>query len=293
MISHSLRQFEIFIEVVLQRSFTRAAEKLAISKAAVSTAIKALEDELQIPLFFRTTRQIQLSQEGEQLFEQCQSLINELDNTRQMLTNFHQEPLGLLRISSNSFIVQNHLKPIVFQYLRKFTKVKIDILAEERMPDMIAEKIDLVFGINWPAPDDVLAKKIGQTRYVLCASPEYLAQYGTPEKIGDLKEHLYIPHTGRQEKNLIIGLKQPLTARPSIKIRLNNAEIMKQFALENQGIIQLHDYMIQDELASGKLVEVLKDEVYSEKPLYVYYHRFRYVQPKVRQFLKLIDENIH
>ncbi len=142
------------------------------------------------------------------------------------------------------------------------------------MPDMMHEKIDLVFGVNWPAPDEVIAKKIATTRYVLCASPDYLLKKGIPLTLADLANHDYIPHSNRTKHNFLIGSKQTLKQFPQTRIKVNHAGMMKQLALQGWGIIQLHDYMVQKELSEGKLIEILATELTKPMFLYIYYHKF-------------------
>ena len=133
--------------------------------------------------------------------------------------------------------------------LIKFPNVKIEIISDERMPDMLAEQIDIVFGINWPAPEDVVAKPIGKTRYILCASHKYIKKFGLPKDIKDLEHHLYIPHLGRSPENIIANLKNKATIQLNPKLSMNNAHFMKKCALHGLGIVQLHDYMIKNKLS--------------------------------------------
>jgi DNA-binding transcriptional LysR family regulator len=136
-----------------------------------------------------------LTHEGQLFLSQCLKLKYELDSTRELISGFHSEPKGKLKISCNPMLAETFLLPKLIKYKERFPKVALDILIEERMPDIKYEKIDLVFGVNWPAPDEIIARKIRNTRYVLCASPEYIKKYGTPESIKDLKQHFYIPPT--------------------------------------------------------------------------------------------------
>lgn len=286
----SLQQFESFLAVAESGSFTQAAQKLHITKAALSTAIKKLETALEISLFIRSTRSLTLTEEGKSLLAQCQRLQQELNAARDLIGHFKKEPTGLLRISCNPYLAESHLLHLITQYLARFPKMAIDIMLEERMPNMQQEQIDLVFGINWPAPDDVVAKVIGKTRYVLCASPQYLAQYGTPTTLQDLKNHRYIPHTSRATETPIMTLKHPLSIPLQQPLKMNNAHFMKTCALAGLGIIQLHDYMLEPELTRGQLIEILPETVQTHIPVYLYYYKHRFTQPKIRQFLLLLNK---
>jgi DNA-binding transcriptional LysR family regulator len=284
----SLQHFETFLVVAEKGSFTAAANLLGVSKTAVSQAVRLLEESLKVPLFIRSTRRINLTDEGEILFLQCQRLKDELETTRSLVGKFKQSPSGLLRISCNAYIAETRLSKIIKPYMEKYPEVKIKLITDERMPDMRRERIDIVFGVNWPAPEDVIARPIGKTRYVLCASPTYLKKFGTPKNIKDLKNHQYIPHMCRSPENPVMQLKQPISLNLSPQLSINSAYIMKKFAILGFGIIQLHHYMVQEELKNGTLIEILKDHLNENVPLYMYYQKHRFVQPKIRQFVNLV-----
>lgn len=291
MINVSLQNFETFLAVAEAGSFTVAAKQLKISKAAVSHAIRLLEQSLQVPLFIRSTRRVSLTDEGELLFAQCQRLKNELDIARLLVGNFKSTPSGKLRISCNPYLAESWLLPILQQYLKKYPKVNVDVLIEERMPDMQREQIDLVFGINWPAPEDIVAKVIGKTRYVLCASPKYFKKFSKPKNLKELEAHFYIPHSSRTAANMIVSLKHKTSLHLFSQLQANNAHFMKQCALLGLGIVQLHEYMVIDELKSGELIEILAEYLQPEIPLYVYYQKHRFVQPKIRALINLMMQD--
>lgn len=292
MTTPSLHHFETFLCVAHNRGFTAAAQQMGVSKAAVSHAIRLLEESLQTPLFIRTTRNIRLTEEGELLLIQCERLKNELDAARDLISKFKASPSGNLRISCNPYFAETRLAKILADYMKHFPNVTIEILSEERMPDMEREQIDIVFGINWPAPPEIIARTIGKTRYVICASPKYIERFGLPTSIKELEKHHYIPHLGRSAENIIVDLKQKTTMNMRSQLKINNAHFMKTCALNNLGIVQLHDYMIQEELKDGRLVEILKSSVKPAIPLFVYYQKHRFVQPKIKEFINLIFQNI-
>ena len=285
----TLQHFETFLAVAEAGSFTAAAQKLNVSKASVSQTIRLLESTLQIPLFIRSTRRVNLTDEGKLLFAQCQRLKHELDTARELISGFNTSPTGTLKISCNPYFAESHLLTLLKTYMARFPNVKVQIQTEERMPNMQQEQIDIVFGINWPAPGDIVAKAIGNTRYTLCASPNYLAKYGTPQTIKDIEKHRYIPHYGRSPENIIASLRKNTALNLSPQLTLNNAHFMKQCALADMGIIQLHDYIVKNELKNGSLIEILPELFADKIPLYLYYQKHRFVQPKIRQFVKLCD----
>jgi len=288
-----LQHFEIFLKVAEEKSFTGAAKLLGVTKSSVSQTINTLENELHFPLFIRSTRVVKLTDEGELLYQQCLRLQDELETTRNLLGSFSESPSGQLTMSSSSYFAEHYLLKIIQTYKKKFPQVELDIMIEERMPNMRKENIDIVFAVNWPAPDEVIAREIGKIRYILCASPQYLKQYGTPKTIQDLQQHHYIPHSARTEANIIPSLKKTNHLKLKTSLKTNNAMLMKQFALEGCGIICLHDYMVEKDIERGKLVEILKDQLKPSIPIYIYYQKHRFVQPKIRQMVNLVLEEFN
>jgi DNA-binding transcriptional LysR family regulator len=285
----ALQLFENFLIVADKLSFTRAAQALGITKAAVSHSVKTLETELGVDLLIRSTRKMHLTTEGELLYTQCRRLQYELDAARDLVGQFDTQPKGTLTISCNLLLAESHLLPKVTLFKQQFPKVKMNIIIEERMPDLKSEQVDIVFGVNWPAPLDVVAKKIGKTRYILCASPAYLSQYGVLNNIEDLENHHYIPHASRDKNTAIVSLKKRSNL-PDIQTHMmaNNIQFIKQCVLKGLGIAQFHDYAVLEELKNGHLVELLPQCFKEEETLYVYYQKHQFVQPKVRQFIRLL-----
>jgi DNA-binding transcriptional LysR family regulator len=285
----TLIHFEIFLAVAREGGFTAAAKVLGQSKAAVSKTIRLLEEDLGVPLFYRTTRRVSLTHEGRLLQVQCGRLHEELNTTRQLLSQFHEAPTGVLRISCNPYFAKSHLWPLLEKYRACCPDVRVEVFSEERMPDMFQENYDIVFAVNWPAPDEVVARPIGKTRYVFCAAPDYLKKHGTPKTQKDLERHEYIPHLGRSSDNWVAPLKSPIEVlQKKSRLGFNDAALMKQAALSGWGIVQLHEYMVHEELKSKHLISVLDTILNPSVDLYMYYQKNRFVQPKVRQFVNLV-----
>lgn len=285
-----LQHFETFLAVANRGGFTAAARQLGVSKVAVSNSIRQLEDSLQVPLFIRSTRQVSLTEEGQLLLKQCERLKRELNTAEEIVSGFNQNPSGTLRINCNLHFSENWLADILSRYVECFPDVRIEVLSDERMPNMLQEQIDIIFGVNWPAPPDVVARTIGKTRYILCASPEYLKKNGVPASIKALANYHYIPHLGRKSDNLIANLKKKESISIVSKLAANNAHFMKTCALKGLGVVQLHDYMVQEEIESGQLVEILPETAGEPIPVSIYYQKHRFVQPKIRQFVNLLLE---
>ncbi|QWV00204.1 MULTISPECIES: LysR family transcriptional regulator [Francisella] len=280
--------FEIFYKLVTYGSFTNTADALGITKAAVSHTIKQLEKELKVDLLIRTTRRLSLTHEGKLLFEYCKTLQNEIENIRDLAESFHSEPSGILKINTSSFFAKSVLIGLIKEYSKKFSKVKIEVNIEERMPNFKTQETDIILGVNWTPPEDIIARKIATTRYILCASPVYLELYGIPSSLSDLVNHKYIPHSSRATALVNIRESKVNAQMPPSDLSANNMEFMKECVLNDLGIAQFHEYIVKDEIQNGKLVELLKDEFLDHQDIYIYYPKNKFVQPKVKEFVKLV-----
>ena len=279
--------FEVFHELVLYGSFTKTAKALGVTKAAISHSIKLLEKELKVDLINRTTRTLSLTHEGNILFDYCVNLQQEIIKVRDLAESFHNEPSGILRISTKPFFARKVLLKLIKEYSKKFPKVQVEVSVEEKLPNFKAQEVDIVLGVNWPPPEDIVARKIAKTRYVLCASPEYINKNGSPKNLEDLSNHNYIPHNSRATP--LVNIKNNIKvniANPTLSA--DSTDFIKECILDGMGIAQFHEYIIKDELEKGKLVEILANEFSSEQNLFIYYPKNKFVQPKIREFVNLI-----
>lgn len=228
-----------------------------------------------------------LTEEGKQLKHQCIRLKEELDTTRNLIHGFHQSPKGRLAIYCNPFLAKGVFFKLLHQYQQRFPEVEIELYLDEHLPDMANDQIDIVYGVNWPPPEDIVRRQIGKTRYVVCASPTYLSKKGTPKTLEDLKQHDYLAHISRVPNNALIDLRQkpPFILEPILKVK--DAAYLKYCAINGLGVVQLHDYVVNDALEQGQLIEILSSYINPHIPLYIYYQKHRYVQPKIRQFVEL------
>ncbi len=224
-------------------------------------------------LLNRTTRSLSLTHEDILLFNYCKTLQNEIDNIRDLAESFHKEPSGILKINTSSFFAKNILIDLIQQYSNKFTKVHIQVNIEEKMPDFRTQETDIILSVNWTPPEDIIARKATTTRYILCASPAYLQQNGTPKSLADLANHKYIPHKSRVTPldNIKENKLNPRTFLS--KLSANNIEFIKEFVLTGFGIAQFHEYIVTKEIQAGGLFELLKDEFLEQQDIFIYYQK--------------------
>lgn len=283
----SVSLFEVFYELSLHGSFTSTAKALGVTKASVSHSIKQLEKELRVDLLNRTTRTLSLTHEGQLLLTYCESLQSEIDSVRDLSKSFHKEPSGVLKISTTPYFAKEVLQPFIKEYLLKFPKVEIEILIEEKISNFKMQEADLILGVNWQPPEDIVARKIAQTKYILCATPEYLKNGGCLNDLDDLQKYNYIKHKSRPTALVALkGKSRHIEVNSSLSA--NDSDFIKQCVLLNMGIAQLHGYMVVDEIKKGKLVPLLENEFIDHQDIFIYYQKNKFVQPKVKEFVELV-----
>ncbi len=277
-----LDRFELFIYVAQAQSLTQAASLLGMTKASLSKQIKRLEADFQVDLFSRQGQRLHLTPQGSVLLQQCLRLKKELDDARSICQQFHEEPEGALHVVAFEYFAKQLIYPKLKNFLQRYPKLELFIDTSERIPHFEREQVDLAVGFSLPASLDVVRRKITDTRYVLCASSDYFAEKDKPKNLNDLKNHLYIGHSSRQEK---LNLKPPYQLSLKPYLLLNSVVSMIECAKEGLGLIQLPLYLLEKLLIEGKLIEVLENYQATGVNVYYYYPKYRYVQPKIRKFI--------
>jgi DNA-binding transcriptional LysR family regulator len=284
-----LDQIATFIAVVEANSFAAAARKLGLSTAAISRQVSRLESTLGIQLLQRTTRQLSLTDLGQQYFQQCKKALGEITEAENAITNSQQEATGILSVTSSRYFAEEYILPTLGEFMAQNPKLQIKFELAERFPNLSAENIDLVFGVSLEGPPGLVRRQVKLTRYVLCASPDYLKKFGTPTSPQDLIQHRYITHSMRQPAN-VIAFKHEKKIIVDPILWMNDSRAMRECAIQGLGIVKLHDYIVADALQKKKLIEILADFQEPELPVFLYYQQARYVQPKIRKFIDFFVE---
>jgi DNA-binding transcriptional LysR family regulator len=279
-----LERISAFIEVVEKNSFAAAARHLGVSTAAISRQVSRLEADLGVSLLRRTTRQLALTEMGSQYYQQCKKVLGDLSEAELLLADSQAEAKGILSVTSSRYFALNYLIPRLAEFSALNPKLQIKFELAERFPDLAQEGIDLLFGVSMEGPAELVRRRVATSRYVLCASPDYLKKYGTPKTPEDLTKHLYITHSMRKPDNLI-KFKDGRNLYLNPTLWINDSRAMRECAIQGMGIVNLHDYIVADALAEGSLIAFLSEYQEKQQPVYLYYQQSRYLQPKIRRFI--------
>lgn len=284
----------VFVQVAETRSFVAAGRLLGISASAVGKRISALEGQLGVRLFNRSTRSVALTAEGALFLLRGRRILDEIDAVHAELSQASVNPRGRLRISLP--LVTEPFLSVMAKFKRSYPDIELDFEFTDRQVDVIEEGFDAVIR-SGEVPDSRLAsRRLGTFRMMLVGAPDYLARHGTPRKARDLARHACIqfrfPHTGKlQVWPLEAGeIARDFQLPPSIVC--NNLETRIYFALEGMGIAYLPDFAIRPHLEAGRLIHVLKSCREPDSAFRILWPSGKHFAPRLRVFIDFLCEQL-
>lgn len=290
-----IREFNVFLRVTEVASFSAAARSLDCNPSTISKLIQRLENRLNVRLFNRTSRALRLTQEGERFLEAAQKVIDAIEDAENAVCKSVEDIGGSLRVNTSLSFAQYLIAPFLPDFLRRYPKLRVEIILSTTPLDMIEHQIDVSLRGGYIPDSSLIAKRITSSRWVICASPKYLAQFGTPLTIEDLAIHncLNFPSGSyrstwplrRDGKSVQVDLKGNFeTASP---------ELLRLLACDGLGVVRLNEFHVGNDFESGKLVPILKDyQLDVEDPVYAVYTSKRNLSSRVKIFLEFLDEVI-
>ena len=286
-----LSAIESFVKVAELKSFSEAAARLNTSKSVVSRHVAALEAQLGLRLFHRTTRAITLTEAGRGYFERVSQILLDLEDADQSVSHLQALPRGRLKVSAPMSFGFLHLAPALADFLAQYPELEVDVTMSDRFVDLVEEGFDLGVRIGALADSSLIAKKIAPIRRVVCASPQYLAAHGTPVIPQDLRHHQCLCNSNQpagHEWRFVTPEGKPLSVPVSGRLVLNNGDSLRVAALNHLGFIELPTFIVGGDLKAGTLVSVLDDYVPQTLALHAVYSHARHLSPKVRAFIDFL-----
>ncbi len=283
-------EMQTFNAVVEAGSFVKAANALDISNAAVSRYVVDMETRLGVRLLHRTTRRLSLTEEGQVFYTRSKELLAELQEAEDEITSRRDAASGLLRINAPVTFGILHLAPLWGAFKALHPKVSLDVTLADRLVDLVEEGYDVAIRIAALENSSLVSRKLATTRIVLCASPQYLAQHGTPQHPGELANHAIISYSYRSAKDewTFTGPQGPVSVRTKPCIHTNNGDTCRAAALAHQGVILQPTFLVGQDLANGTLVELMPDYRSEELGIYAVYPTRKHVSAKVRALIEFL-----
>ncbi|MBY4677110.1 LysR family transcriptional regulator [Marinobacterium arenosum] len=288
----NLNDLRLFIRVVETSSFTAAADSLGLQKSTISRRIAQLEDSLGVRLLQRSTRKLQLTDEGMELYNRCRPLIDELEQTQEQVAATNAEPRGRLKLTMPPELGVFIMNGVVGSFLKRFPKVEVDVELSTRLVDLIEDGIDLAIRVGKLTDSTLVARKLAELDMGLYASPAYLASHGVPKTPDDLAEHncMTVHRTANtwQFETWRDGEPVPVQGR----LHANSINFLREILLQDMGIARMPRQYCAEMVEQGLLQPVL--EAYHLPPIEIHalYPSRRHLNPRVRLFIDHMLESL-
>ncbi|CAN7334340.1 LysR family transcriptional regulator [Pseudoduganella sp. LjRoot289] len=286
---------QMFARVVEVNSFNKAAESLSLPPSTVTRALKELEEHLGVRLLQRTTRRLSLTPDGSIYYAHCRRLLDELNEVEASFHGGGGQPRGKLRVDMTPSFARNFVIPSARQFLHRYPEVQLAVTVSDRPVDLVQEGIDCVIRAGQLEDSTTLvARRIASFGWMVCATPEYLAQHGTPLNLEDLRQHqavLYLHgRTGRVMPWMFVDKGESVRVDMTGSLSVNDTTTYVDAGLQGLGLICTAGYLVRPHIESGALVQLLADYALPRIPISVMYPQNRHLSPTVRAFIDWITE---
>ena len=290
----TLDEMQVFIAIVDCGSITAAADALQQTISATSRTMTRLEEKLQTTLMRRTTRRLELTEEGSAYLEQARKIIAAVEETEEQMRARRNQPAGRLRVDAASPFMLHVIVPLVPGYRQRYPKVELELNSNEGNIDLLERRTDLALRIGSLKDSSLHAVPIGRSRVRVLASPGYLAAHGTPKRVADLREHTLLGFSQLESLNewpLEGADGQPLHIQPSI--RSFSGETLRQLALNDAGIVCLSDFMTRADRQSGALRQLFPRQTLDvRQPVNAVYYRNTAISSRIKSFIDYLVESL-
>jgi DNA-binding transcriptional LysR family regulator len=287
-VNDEISDLRLFIRMATSGSLSETARRLNSSLPAMSRRLAAMEARLGVRLIDRGTRRFALTEEGSVLYERGVGILAELDATEAEIAANVSAPQGHLRVGAPLEIGRRRIAPLIAEFSKRYPRVSIELVLNDSHVDVVGDDLDVGLLIDVPTDGNVISRLLLSSRRVVCASPEYIAEHGVPERPEDLLGHDCICLVrGRHvfDRWTFAENNTPREVQVRGTLLTNNAEVVHGWVLDGRGLALKALWDIEDELSDGRLVEVLGAVAHNPINLYAVYPTRTHLPPRVRVFL--------
>ncbi|MDP3289860.1 LysR family transcriptional regulator [Methyloversatilis sp.] len=285
------KEIESFVSVAAQGSLSAVAKLEGVQPAVIGRRIDSLEERLGVKLMLRTTRKLTLTHEGTAYLEDCQRILNEMASADAAVGAGGARATGLLRVSAPAGFGRRHVAPLVKRFMGLNPEVKISLDLTDRMVDLVNENVDCAVRIGSLPDSSMISIKLGETRRVVVASPEYLQRFGKPGHPYDLLQHRCLglgPNRAQSRGWNFMAHGEALTLRITHLVECNDGAVLRDWAVSGLGLAWRSYWEVREDLASGALMEVLHDFAAPPMGIFALFPQRRHLPLRVRLFVDLL-----
>lgn len=284
---------QTFVSVVRSRNFTSAADALGVTPSAVSKQISGLEERLGVRLLNRTTRSVSPTEAGQMFYQHCENILESITEAEKLVTDFDITPRGRLRITAMSNFGRRELARIFTDFAQKYPDISFDLHISDRPLDIVKEGYDFALRLGTQEDSRLIAKSVAEQKIVICASSDYLKEWGIPEKLEDLQNHriLIVANAEYARSNWLRQFEKDHNFTLSSierKLAVNDIDLVYEACLAGMGITALPTYIAERHLQSGELVQLFPQVEIPVRTIKVVFPQNRYLANKSRAFLDFI-----
>lgn len=287
-----LAAMRAFVAVVETGGFSRAAKKLGVANASVTKAVKGLEKRLEIQLLYRTTRSVRPTYEGAAYYSSCQDVLAEVDEIEKTISSSRSEK-GRLLVEVPVGLGYLYVVPALKKFHEDNPDIQVICLLNPGPRRLVEGGIDVALQLGDLKDSNLISRKICMTRYIVCASPDYIARHGAPNRPEDLNDKncmgFYSPRNGRITEWEFTKGNKTIYHLPAGAPNFNSSVALIDTAQRGGGIIYALDLLVRDALKEGRLVPVLTDWKTLQRPLFILYPQRRYLPGKVKTFIQFLE----
>ena len=284
----------VFVQVVEEGSFSKAARRVGITQSSASRYISNLESELGVQLLQRSTRKLNLSEAGQIYYERSRQIIADIDEAHLTLKQMSTTPSGLLRVTAPAAFGLRHIAPLLGEFHKQYPKVNIGLSLNDGIEDFIGGGFDLAIRFGALSDSSLIARQLVMSHSTVCAHSDYLDARGTPKTPDDLASHNCLTFRTRPGENIwqFEAKKKAWSVGVSGSLYSDNADALLRGALSGLGIVQLPNWMVGVEIENKRLVPLLENYqlMPATAPIHAVFAHRQHLALKIRVFMEFLNE---
>lgn len=282
-----LQLMSVFVAVAEEESFARGAARINMSAPAVTRAIAALETRLGVKLLTRTTRYVRVTDAGQQYLDHARRIVRDVEAADEAIVALDAAPQGHLAMTASVLFGKRFVAPAIVEYLKRYPGTHISAMFDDRIVNLIEENVDVAVRIGVLPDSSMNAVGVGTVHSVVCASPAYLAEHGTPTEPQDLLNHIVVHASAvsSQPDWKFVRNGQPLSLRVYPRLVVSEGDTAIDMVASGFGITRVQAYLVAKQVEAGELTVLLADFNCQPQPVHILYREGRQASAKVRTFV--------